>query len=173
MPRRWEVDGDHRVPHGFKLIGYDADTQVRTWEAPDGSLWEGNPGAQYGELTMVSGPRQAPVQQHTGGYASTSRTTSNQTARPPTPPRPRPSNNSQGESTPERSKSGALFKRLARSVSNIKTAAERLSERTKAKKEEKEAKRQKEIDQFLKGGQKPPDPYPDPYPDSDSDSYYN
>ncbi len=45
---------DERLPEGMTRVGYDADTQVYTFQDEDGSLWEGPPGARYGQLTLVS-----------------------------------------------------------------------------------------------------------------------
>jgi len=50
---------EERLPEGMRRVGYDADTQVYTFrDDTDGSLWEGAPGATYGQLTRVSGPSQ-------------------------------------------------------------------------------------------------------------------
>ncbi|RYP75485.1 hypothetical protein DL771_002370 [Monosporascus sp. 5C6A] len=55
---RWsQYDSDEeRLPSGMKRIGYDADTQTYSYRDTDGSIWEGPPGSQYGQLTRVSGP---------------------------------------------------------------------------------------------------------------------
>jgi hypothetical protein len=34
----------------MKRIGYDADTQVYTYQDDEGGIWEGAPGNRYGEL---------------------------------------------------------------------------------------------------------------------------
>lgn len=59
MPRRSRYDDDEeRLPHGMTRVGYDADTQVYTFQDEDGSYWEGSPGCEYGgQLTRV-GPGQ-------------------------------------------------------------------------------------------------------------------
>ncbi|KAL6852487.1 hypothetical protein ACO1O0_007032 [Amphichorda felina] len=49
---RYDTDED-RLPDGMTRVGYDADTQVYTFQDSDGSLWEGAPGCQYGQLTRV------------------------------------------------------------------------------------------------------------------------
>jgi hypothetical protein len=51
---RYDTD-DERLPEGMTRVGYDADTQVYTFQDSDGSLWESAPGNQYGQLTRVSG----------------------------------------------------------------------------------------------------------------------
>lgn len=58
MPRPSRYDNDEeRLPEGMTRVGYDADTQVYTFQDSDGSYWEGAPGCQYGQLTRVgSGP---------------------------------------------------------------------------------------------------------------------
>ena len=43
----------------MRRIGYDADTQTYTYRDADGSLWEGAPGARYGKLTQIEGPKPA------------------------------------------------------------------------------------------------------------------
>ncbi|GKT92340.1 lysM domain-containing protein [Colletotrichum tofieldiae] len=56
MSRFSHLDTDEeRLPHGMRRVGYDADTQVYTYQDADGSYWEGAPGQQYGQLTQVSG----------------------------------------------------------------------------------------------------------------------
>ncbi|OHF04698.1 LysM domain-containing protein [Colletotrichum orchidophilum] len=60
MSRFSHLDTDEeRLPHGMRRVGYDADTQVYTYQDSDGSYWEGAPGAQYGQLTQVSGASSA------------------------------------------------------------------------------------------------------------------
>ncbi|CCF39927.1 LysM domain-containing protein [Colletotrichum higginsianum] len=57
MSRFSHLDTDEeRLPHGMQRVGYDADTQVYTYQDADGSYWEGAPGQKYGQLTQVSGP---------------------------------------------------------------------------------------------------------------------
>lgn len=46
-------DDDERLPEGMRRVGYDADTQVYTFQDSDGSYWEGAPGCEYGHLTRV------------------------------------------------------------------------------------------------------------------------
>jgi hypothetical protein len=41
---------EHRLPEGMQRVGYDADTQVYTYQDADGSYWEGAEGARYGNL---------------------------------------------------------------------------------------------------------------------------
>lgn len=53
---RYDTD-EERLPEGMTRVGYDADTQVYTFQDADGSYWESAPGSQYGRLTRVgSGP---------------------------------------------------------------------------------------------------------------------
>ncbi|KYK61073.1 uncharacterized protein DCS_02214 [Drechmeria coniospora] len=49
---RYDTD-DERLPDGMTRVGYDADTQVYTFQDADGSYWESAPGCQYGHLTRV------------------------------------------------------------------------------------------------------------------------
>lgn len=50
---RYDTD-DERLPDGMTRVGYDADTQVYTFQdSSDGSYWESAPGNQYGQLTRV------------------------------------------------------------------------------------------------------------------------
>jgi len=58
---RWAdyEEDEHRLPEGMHRIGYDADTQVYTYQDADGSIWEGSEGARYGQLRQVSGPNPA------------------------------------------------------------------------------------------------------------------
>jgi hypothetical protein len=51
---RYDTD-EERLPEGMTRVGYDADTQVYTFQDADGSYWESAPGNQYGQLTRVSG----------------------------------------------------------------------------------------------------------------------
>lgn len=55
---RWtQYDEDsYRLPEGMKRIGYDADTGRYTFQDRDGSLWTGAQGAEFSEMTRVSGP---------------------------------------------------------------------------------------------------------------------
>ncbi|WYZ43825.1 hypothetical protein EsH8_VII_000261 [Colletotrichum jinshuiense] len=56
MSRFSQLDTDEeRLPDGMQRVGYDADTQVYTYQDADGSYWEGAPGHQYGQLRCVSG----------------------------------------------------------------------------------------------------------------------
>lgn len=50
---RYDTD-EERLPDGMTRVGYDADTQVYTFQDADGSLWESAPGNEYGQLTRVS-----------------------------------------------------------------------------------------------------------------------
>ncbi|KAL7931615.1 carbohydrate-binding module family 50 protein [Trichoderma chlorosporum] len=52
---RYDTD-EERLPEGMTRVGYDADSQVYTFQDADGSLWESAPGNQYGHLTRISGP---------------------------------------------------------------------------------------------------------------------
>lgn len=49
---RYDTD-DERLPEGMTRVGYDSDTQVYTYQDADGSLWEGAPGVEYGQLYRV------------------------------------------------------------------------------------------------------------------------
>ncbi|KAJ3757081.1 hypothetical protein EV360DRAFT_46767 [Lentinula raphanica] len=55
---RWnQYDEDsYRLPEGMKRIGYDSDTARYLFRDGDGSVWQGPQGAEYGEMTRVSGP---------------------------------------------------------------------------------------------------------------------
>ncbi|KAJ6438883.1 peptidoglycan-binding LysM domain-containingprotein [Purpureocillium lavendulum] len=54
MSRFSHYDTDEeRLPEGMTRVGYDADTQVYTFQDADGSYWESAPGCQYGQLTRV------------------------------------------------------------------------------------------------------------------------
>ncbi|PFH61372.1 hypothetical protein XA68_17550 [Ophiocordyceps unilateralis] len=44
---------DQRLPEGMARVGYDADSQVYTFQDDDGSYWESAPGCRYGRLTRV------------------------------------------------------------------------------------------------------------------------
>ncbi|MCJ1383305.1 hypothetical protein MMC17_006418 [Xylographa soralifera] len=52
---RWSQydEDDCRLPEGMQRVGYDADTQIYTYQDSDGSYWEGAPGARYGGLRQV------------------------------------------------------------------------------------------------------------------------
>lgn len=50
---RYDTD-EERLPEGMQRVGYDADTQTYTYRDSDGSYWEGAPGNEYGQLTLVS-----------------------------------------------------------------------------------------------------------------------
>lgn len=45
---------EYRLPEGLQRIGYDADTQIYTYQDTDGSYWEGEEGNRYGQLHRVS-----------------------------------------------------------------------------------------------------------------------
>lgn len=49
---RYDTD-EERLPEGMTRVGYDADTQVYTFQDADGSYWESAPGCEYGQLTRV------------------------------------------------------------------------------------------------------------------------
>lgn len=54
MSRFSRYDSDEaRLPEGMTRVGYDADTQVSTFQDSDGSYWESAPGNSYGQLTRV------------------------------------------------------------------------------------------------------------------------
>lgn len=54
MSRFSHYDTDEeRLPEGMTRVGYDADTQVYTFQDADGSYWEGAPGCEYGRLRRV------------------------------------------------------------------------------------------------------------------------
>ena len=46
-----DIKDDHRLPEGMTRVGYDADTQIYTYQDEDSNYWEGSPGAGYGSLT--------------------------------------------------------------------------------------------------------------------------
>jgi len=50
---------DRRLPEGMKRVGYDADSGKYLFRDKDGSLWEGQEGARFGEMTRVSDSRTA------------------------------------------------------------------------------------------------------------------
>ncbi|KAI0834762.1 hypothetical protein F5Y06DRAFT_300188 [Hypoxylon sp. FL0890] len=166
MSRRWHVDGMHDKPRGMRVAGFDPETQIFTYEAADGSIWISEPGVRGEPLTQVTGPRPAPpptpttpsTQQGTGHTSTTS-----QTQQPQSPP-VTPQANTQGQTTPQ--SSGGTFQRLAGSVTLIgravSDAQQRARERSRMKKEEKRAKeaakREKDIDDFLRGGRRSPSP---------------
>lgn len=55
MSRFSRYDSDEeRLPEGMTRVGYDADTQVSTFQDEDGSYWESAPGNAYGRLFRVS-----------------------------------------------------------------------------------------------------------------------
>jgi hypothetical protein len=54
---RWAkfIEADYgRLPEGMKRIAYDADTERYSYRDKDGSIWQGEPGSQYGKLSLVS-----------------------------------------------------------------------------------------------------------------------
>ncbi|KAF5340183.1 hypothetical protein D9758_014981 [Tetrapyrgos nigripes] len=55
---RWtQYDEDsYRLPEGMERIGYDADTGRYQFRDRASSVWQGQPGSQFGEMTRVSGP---------------------------------------------------------------------------------------------------------------------
>ncbi|KIY51533.1 hypothetical protein FISHEDRAFT_37011 [Fistulina hepatica ATCC 64428] len=55
---RWTQydEDDYRLPEGMTRIGYDADSGRYSFRDRDGSVWEGPQGAEFGEMTRVSGP---------------------------------------------------------------------------------------------------------------------
>ncbi|KAB5554805.1 hypothetical protein GE09DRAFT_141316 [Coniochaeta sp. 2T2.1] len=70
MPRKWEHDGDDALvtPSGCVRCGYDTDTQTYTYQHPNGDLYEGQSGATYGPLRLVS--RRASTQNTTDSVTS-------------------------------------------------------------------------------------------------------
>ncbi|KAH8831473.1 hypothetical protein DL96DRAFT_1812327 [Flagelloscypha sp. PMI_526] len=46
-------DDKYRLPEGFKRVAYDADTQRYTFRSPEGELWEGEPGEEFGNMTLA------------------------------------------------------------------------------------------------------------------------
>uniref|UniRef100_A0A4E9E7Z1 Uncharacterized protein n=1 Tax=Gibberella zeae TaxID=5518 RepID=A0A4E9E7Z1_GIBZA len=55
MPRVTHFDTDvGRLPNGMQRISYDDRTNMYTFRAADGTLWESSSGNAYGELTKVS-----------------------------------------------------------------------------------------------------------------------
>ncbi|CCL98055.1 uncharacterized protein FIBRA_00049 [Fibroporia radiculosa] len=57
---RWtQYDEDeYRLPEGMKRVGYDADSGKYYFRDQDGTLWEGEEGARFGEMKQVS---EAPI----------------------------------------------------------------------------------------------------------------
>ena len=45
---------EERLPDGMMRVGYDADSQVYTFQDSDGRYWEGAPGCEHGQLTRIS-----------------------------------------------------------------------------------------------------------------------
>jgi hypothetical protein len=41
----------HRLPDGFKRVGYDSDEHKCTFIDAEGNLWKGKEGEAYGEMT--------------------------------------------------------------------------------------------------------------------------
>ncbi|RDB19369.1 hypothetical protein Hypma_013425 [Hypsizygus marmoreus] len=58
---RWtQYDEDeNRLPEGMKRTGYDADTGRYYFQDRDGSIWQGAEGAEFSEMTRVSGPSES------------------------------------------------------------------------------------------------------------------
>ncbi|GAW05155.1 carbohydrate-binding module family 50 protein [Lentinula edodes] len=46
---------NYRLPEGMERIGYDSDSGKYIFRDRDGSVWQGPEGAEYGEMTRVSG----------------------------------------------------------------------------------------------------------------------
>jgi hypothetical protein len=44
------VQDEGRLPDGMERVGYDADTEVYTYQDEQGNYWQGEPGSRYGEL---------------------------------------------------------------------------------------------------------------------------
>ncbi|KAH7878681.1 uncharacterized protein C8R40DRAFT_781764 [Lentinula edodes] len=56
MSRWTQYDEDsYRLPEGMERIGYDSDSGKYIFRDRDGSVWQGPEGAEYGEMTRVSG----------------------------------------------------------------------------------------------------------------------
>ncbi|KAI0307661.1 hypothetical protein B0F90DRAFT_44400 [Multifurca ochricompacta] len=53
---RWSQydEDDYRLPEGMKRVGYDTDSGKYTFCDKNGHLWEGQEGAQFGEMTQVA-----------------------------------------------------------------------------------------------------------------------
>lgn len=68
----YQDDDQSRLPAGFKRVGYDADTEVHTYESPEGELYRGASGNRYGRLVPVSAPIEydfeEPVHDNTTSY---------------------------------------------------------------------------------------------------------
>jgi hypothetical protein len=60
---------EHRLPDGFKRIGYDADTGRYYFSDADGNYWEGPQGAEFGEMKrgMLESSVASPVLMLTAG----------------------------------------------------------------------------------------------------------
>lgn len=44
------VQDEGRLPDGMERVGYDADTEVYTYQDEQGNYWQGEPGTRYGQL---------------------------------------------------------------------------------------------------------------------------
>lgn len=53
---RWSQydEDDYRLPEGMKRVGYDADSGKYFFRDKKGHLWEGQEGAQFGEMTRAA-----------------------------------------------------------------------------------------------------------------------
>ena len=45
------MQDDYRLPEGMKRVGYDADVGKYFFRDNEGQLWEGQEGAEFGEMT--------------------------------------------------------------------------------------------------------------------------
>jgi hypothetical protein len=45
------LQDEYRLPEGMKRVGYDADSGKYFFRDKEGHIWEGQEGAQFGELT--------------------------------------------------------------------------------------------------------------------------
>lgn len=70
--QQYEDDDEGRLPAGFQRVGYDADTEIYTYESPEGELYRGAPGNRYGRLVPISSPfdydAEEPVHDNTSSY---------------------------------------------------------------------------------------------------------
>jgi len=70
--QQYQDDEEGRLPAGFKRVGYDADTEIYTYESPEGELYRGAPGNRYGRLVSISTPigydAEEPVHDNTTSY---------------------------------------------------------------------------------------------------------
>lgn len=60
----YDDDDQNRLPAGFKRVGYDADTEIYTYESAEGEMYRGAPGNRYGRLVPVLAPIDYDFEEH-------------------------------------------------------------------------------------------------------------